>query len=444
MSIRIKSVEPDGLGAYLGLKAGDRLLKINGRKVMDYLDYQFRIADPSPVLELELDGRRESVEVDKDEDTDLGVVFEDMAVRHCANDCIFCFVDQNPPGLREGLYFRDGDYRMSFLHGHYVTMTNMGPRELERVVEQALSPLYISVHATEPELRRKLLLYGKDDQLLDKMRYLVDHGIVLHSQVVLCPTLNDGAHLRRTLDDLLPLSPGLRSVAVVPVGLTGHREGLVAIPPVTKAYARTFIKAYAALDEAYRHTEGGRFVLLSDEWYILAGQELPSAAFYEGQSMEENGVGQVREFLDRFKAEQGRLPKAMASPTRFTIATGVLASGIFREHILPRLNAIENLTVDLQVVPNTLLGPPVTVAGLLSGRDFVSHLAGNPPTGGLGAAVWTTDRILSRTNGHPSGNGAGKVMLDDMTLSQLSEQLGVPFNVAGDSLLEIFRRGIRG
>ena len=137
MSIRIKSVSPDGLGAYLGLKAGDRLLKINGRKVRDYLDYQFRIADPSPVLELEIGGRRESVEVDKDEDTDLSVVFEDIAVRHYANDCIFCFVDQNPPGLREGLYFRDGDYRMSFLHGHYVTMTNMGPKELERVVEQA-------------------------------------------------------------------------------------------------------------------------------------------------------------------------------------------------------------------------------------------------------------------------------------------------------------------
>ena len=440
MSIRIKSVAPDGLGAYLGLKAGDRLLKINGRKVRDYLDYQFRIADPSPVLELEIGGRRESVEVDKDEDTDLGVVFEDMAVRHCANDCIFCFVDQNPPGLREGLYFRDGDYRMSFLHGHYVTMTNMGPKELERVVEQALSPLYISVHATEPELRRKLLLYGKDDHLLAKMRYLVDHGIVLHGQVVLCPTLNDGAHLRRTLDDLLPLSPGLRSVAVVPVGLTGHREGLINIPPVTGTYARAFIKAYATMDETYRHSDGGRFVLLSDEWYILAGQELPPAAFYEGQSMEENGVGQVRIFLDRFKAEQSRLPKSVAGPTRFTIATGVLASGIFRKHILPRLNAIDNLTVDLQVVPNTLLGAPVTVAGLLSGQDFLKHLTGRY----LGSAVWATERILSRVGGSPSENDTDGVLLDDMTLSQLSEQLGVPFKVAGDSLLEIFQRGIGG
>ncbi len=272
------------------------------------------------------------------------------------------------------------------------------------------------------------------------MRYLVDHGIVLHSQVVLCPTLNDGAHLRRTLDDLLPLSPGLISVAIVPVGLTGHREGLAAIPPVTPDYAQAFIEEYVRLDETYRHSEGGRFVLLSDEWYILAGEAVPPASFYEDLSMEENGVGQVRAFLDRFTAEQARLPQAVGDPIRFTIATGIMASGIFEDYILPRLNTIENLTVDLQVVPNTLLGSPVTVAGLLSGRDFVSHLAGRD----LGSAVWATERVLSRADGSPSENDTDGILLDDMTLAQVSERLGVPFNVAGDSLLEIFQRGIRG
>ncbi len=442
MSIRIRSVEPGGLGAYLGLKPGDRLLKINGRRVQDHLDYRFRITEPSPELELEIvrmdpsgNGRREVVAVDKDEDTDLGIELEDFAIRRCANDCVFCFVDQNPPGLRESLYFRDGDYRLSFLYGNYITMTNMGRRDLERIVEQRLSPLYVSVHATEPDLRRKLFLYGKDDRLLDKMRYLVDNGIVLHGQAVLCPGLNDGPHLRRTLDDLLPLSPGLRSVAVVPVGLTAHREGLMTIPPVTPELARVFLEEYVSLDRTYRHADGGRFVLLSDEWYLLAGQEVPPASFYEDLAMEENGVGQMRAFLDRFQAEQEQLPEAVDQPTHFTIATGILAAGVFREQVLPRLNAIGNLTVHLQVVGNTLFGDSVTVAGLLAGGDFISQLSDNPPAGGLGRAVWTTSRIL---------NSDGKLTLDDMTLAQIGRRLGVPLNVAGDSVLEIFQRCIVG
>jgi len=431
VSIRIRSVEPESLGAVLGLKPGDRLLKINGHRIRDHLDYRFRIAESSPELELEINGRREVVAVDKEEDTDLGVEFEDFAIRRCANDCIFCFVDQNPPGLRESLYFRDGDYRLSFLYGNYITMTNMGHRDLERIVEQRLSPLYISMHATEPELRRKLFLYGGDDRLLDKMRYLVDNGIVLHGQVVLCPGLNDGPHLRRTLDDLLPLSPGLRSVAVVPVGITAHREGLAAIPPVTPELARAFLEEYAELEQAYHHTDGGRFVLLSDEWYLLAGREVPTASYYEGLAIEENGVGQVRAFLDRFQAEQERLPEAVDQQTHFTIATGVLAEGVFREQVLPRLNAIGNLTVDLQVVRNTFFGESVTVAGLLAGGDFITQLSNK----NLGSAVWTTSRIL---------NSSGELTLDDMTLSQIDGRLGAPLNVAGDSVLEIFQRGILG
>lgn len=426
------------MGAHLGLKPGDRLLRINGRRVQDHLDYQFRIAEPSPELELEIDGRREVMAVDKDEDTDLGVELEDFTIRRCANDCVFCFVGQNPPGLRESLYFRDGDYRLSFLYGHYITMTNMGTRDLERIAEQRLSPMYISVHATEPELRRRLFLYGKDDSadggddcLLDKMRYLVDHGIVLHGQVVICPGLNDGPQLRRTLDDLLPLSPGLRSVAIVPVGLTAHRRGLMSIPPVTPEMARAFVEEYASLGRAYRHADGGRFVLLSDEWYLQAGQEVPLASYYEGLAMEENGVGQVRAFLERFQVEQERLPEAMAELTRFTIATGVLAEGLFRQHVLPRLNAIDNLKVELRVIHNTLFGECLTVAGLLSGRDFVTQLSGKE----LGASVWTTNRVL---------NNGGELTIDDMTLPQIGRRLGVPLNVAGDSVLEIFRRGIRG
>ena len=430
MSITIKSVDADGLGAFLGLQPGDKLLKINGRKVIDHLDYQFRIVDRQPVIEFESGGRREAVEVDKEEETDLGVTFEEMPIRKCANDCVFCFVDQNPAGMRSSLYFRDGDYRMSFLFGHYITLTNMGKNELERIVEQAMSPLYISVHATSPELRKRLLLYRKDDNLMDKLRYLTGNGIELHSQVVLCPGINDGSELRRTLGDLIALSPQLKSVAIVPVGLTGHRLGLAEIPPVTPDYARNFLKEYAALDRLYRHADGGRFVLPADEWYLLLNEPVPPLSFYEGLDMEENGVGQVRRFLDTLKSEASQFPKRLEKPAHITLATGVLATGIFERHVMPALKKIEGLSVTLETVPNQLLGAPVTVAGLLSGQDFISHLKGRE----LGQSVWVTHRILNED----------KVTLDDMTLDQISEQLQVPFRIAGDSLAGLLSEVARG
>jgi len=430
MSITIKTVQAGGLGAYLGLQPGDKLLKINGRKVIDHLDYQFRIADSRPILEVESGGVREAVEVDKEEATDLGVTFEDMPIRKCANDCLFCFVDQNPAGMRESLYFRDGDYRLSFLYGHYITLTNMGRNELKRIVEQAMSPLYISVHATDPELRKTLLLYRKDDDLLEKLRYLTSNGIELHSQVVLCPGINDGEQLRRTLGDLMTFMPQLKSVALVPVGLTGHRLGLAEIPPVTPAYAENFLEEYAQLDAQFRHSNGGRFVLPSDEWYILAGETLPPMSFYEGLEMEENGVGQVRQFLTKLEADTRQFPSTLPQPAHITLATGVLASGIFERHVVPALESIEGLTATLQTVPNQLLGAPVTVAGLLSGGDFISHLEGR----NLGQSVWATDRILNED----------KITLDDMTLEQISAQLGVPFRVTGDSLAGLVAEVARG
>jgi NifB/MoaA-like Fe-S oxidoreductase len=203
------------------------------------------------------------------------------------------------------------------------------------------------------------------------------------------------------------------------------------IPPVTADYARALVEEYPTLHRTYRRAEGGRFVVLSDEWYILAEQEVPKASFYQDLAIEENGVGQVRAFLDRFQKEQRRFPRELELPTRFTIATGALAESVFRTHVLPRLNMIGNLSVNLQAIPNTLFGAPVTVAGLLSGEDFLARLTGAD----MGDAVWTTHRIL---------NDAGSLTLDDMSPAQISDRLGVPFNTAADSILEIFQRGIRG
>ena len=224
--MKIITVNKDGLGEVLGLKPGDRLLKINNKKVRDEIDYRFRICEENIDLELQIDGKRQVVSVEKEYDDDLGVIFEEFTVRGCANDCVFCFVDQNPEGMRKGMYFRDGDFRLSYLHGHYVTMTNMGKEELDRIVKQRLSPLYISVHATDVELRKRLLLYGKDDNLLDKIKFLTDNDIELHAQIVLMPEVNDGKYLQQTINDLYSFHPHLRSLSIVPVGLTKHRNNL--------------------------------------------------------------------------------------------------------------------------------------------------------------------------------------------------------------------------
>ena len=190
--MRIVKVFPDSLGSAIGIKPGDRLLKINGRKVLDEIDYKFRMTEQVLSIDVEINGQLETIEIDKEYDDDLGVIFEELKIRKCANDCVFCFVDQNPPNMRQGMYFRDGDYRMSYLHGHYITMTNMGKNELNRIVDQRLSPLYISVHVTDAEMRKKLFLYKKDDGLIEKIKFLVNNNIELHTQIVLMPNLNDG------------------------------------------------------------------------------------------------------------------------------------------------------------------------------------------------------------------------------------------------------------
>jgi len=211
--MKIIEVKDKTLAQSIGLKAGDRLLKINGKRVVDEIDYRFRITDEEVLLDVEVDGVMKQFNIEKDYDDDLGVLFEEFKVRKCANDCVFCFVDQNPEGMRSGMYFRDGDYRLSYLYGHYITLTNMGQNELDRIVEQKLSPLYISVHATDIELRKKLLLYGKNDQLMKKLEFLSKNNIELHAQVVLMPNLNDGIYLDKTIKDLYSFHPQLRKVS---------------------------------------------------------------------------------------------------------------------------------------------------------------------------------------------------------------------------------------
>ncbi|MBC8312504.1 MAG: DUF512 domain-containing protein [Candidatus Marinimicrobia bacterium] len=429
--MKIIHVKENTLGEMIGLKAGDRLLKINGKRVIDEIDYRFRITDENITLDLEIDGKMDKVSIDKDYDDDLGVEFEEFKIRKCGNDCVFCFVDQNPEGMRTGMYFRDGDYRLSYLHGHYITMTNMGQNELNRIVEQKMSPLYISVHTTDVELRQKLLLYGKEDFLMDKIDYLTENGIQLHTQVVLIPGLNDGKYLIKTLKDMYAYYPKVNSISIVPVGLTKHRVGLPELSTVTPEYAEKLVDYAESLKAQFPGSDEQPFIFLSDEWYIVAKKPFRPIVEMGGLNLIENGVGQVQSFLEDFESESERFPASFNEPTSFTIATGHLAYGIFQTHVIPVLNKIKNLHVNLVEIKNDFYGDMVTVAGLLSGQDIIHQLKDED----IGEAVWCSHRIL---------NDEGEVTLDDMTLAEMSKQLGVPVNVSHDSILEIFNRNIHG
>ena len=424
--MKIIKVFPNSLATEIGLKPGDRLLKINDQRVKDDIDYQFKMADQLVKLDLEINGKIVQYEIEKDYDDNLGVEFEEFKIRACANDCVFCFVDQNPEGMRKELYFRDGDFRLSYLHGHYVTMTNMGQKDLDRVVEQRLSPLYLSVHITDPKLRKELFLYNKDDHILEKIKFLINNNIELHAQIVLMPKINDGKYLLKTIEDLYQFHPKLKSLSIVPVGLTKHRKGLMDLQSVDKEYAKNFIKQIENITNSYKG-ENAPFILISDEWYLMTESNLPPIYKEDGLDLIENGVGQVRSFMANFESEKQYFPKAIKNKTKITIATGTLIFKFFKENIVDYLNEnIKNLEVALVPIKNNFYGEVVNVAGLLTGRDIINQLIGKD----IGSSLWLSHRIL---------NDEQTMTLDNMTLDEISHSLEVPVNVAEDSILEIFK-----
>ena len=425
--MKILSVSEKSTGALLGLKPGDRIEAIDGSRVRDIIDYRFKSSDENIVLRVRHKDRIEEYDIDKDYDDDLGLEFEDFRIRKCANDCIFCFVDQNPPGMRDALYFRDGDFRLSFLHGHYITMTNMGWKELKRIVDQRLTPLYISVHVTQPDKRLEMFLYGKDDNLLRKFEYLTENGIELHSQVVLCPNWNDGTFLEKTISDIHEFSPIARTLSIVPVGLTKHRENLPFIAPVTVEYAEKFIPFAQSLDKKYRLKDDRRFVFLSDEWFLMTGQDLPGVGYFEDSDLAENGVGQVPFFWEQWQADMVDFNPKLDKPKTVTVCTGTLVENWFRSHWLPTLDSIDNLNINYIPIQNDFYGKDeVTVSGLLVGKDIINQLSGKD----LGDKVIFSDRILSET---------GTVTLDDMSLKQISSAIGTPVVVTDDKPVSFFK-----
>lgn len=422
----VSRVTPDGIADQLGIAPGDRVHAVNGDPVRDVLDYRFLIADESVELLVESSKGAFLYEIEKDCDEPLGIDFASPfpGLMKCRNRCLFCFVDQMPPGLRRSLYIKDDDYRLSFWDGNFITLTNIGKAELDRIVTRRLSPLYVSVHTTNPALRRKMMGNRRAGDILEQMRFLTRHGIELHTQIVLCPGLNDGRELRRTLDDLGALAPAVRSIAVVPVGRTRYRDNLYSLEAFTEDGAAAVISAIHRRQDRFLGTYGTPLVYAGDEFYIKAGLAVPPAERYGGFPQLENGVGLVRRFLDEWETER---PRISGLPRRrVTVVTGEMGAAVLIP-LLDRLGRDTGAGINPVPVRNRFFGPDVTAAGLLTGMDIRDALRGRD----LGDLVVVPAVALKDR----------AVFLDDLTPADLQRDLDVAVAVAAGprELIEIFR-----
>jgi putative radical SAM enzyme (TIGR03279 family) len=415
----VARVAPRGAAERAGLREGDRILSINGAALRDAIDFHFHGGEERLRLAVERDGRRHTLHLTR-RPAGLGLELEaprPAEIATCANKCVFCFIHQLPRGLRKSLYVKDDDFRLSFLHGNYITLTDLEEAELDRIEAQRLSPLYVSVHATDPDLRHALLGQPRvRRELLPVMERLAKAGIAMHAQIVLCPGWNDGAALERTVHELARLHPAVPTVAVVPVGLTRHRERLPELRAVTPEEAGGLVRTIETWQSGFQASLGTRFVWAADELYLQSGLPLPPARAYEGFAVAEDGIGLVRRFEDGFARAIARPPAPLRRPRRVTVVTGEMFAPRMRA-LLDRLS-VGGLTVNLAPIANEFFGRGIGVAGLLTGRDIQIQLAQTAcGAGGLGDEVLLPAVTLR--------DGAG-VFLDDLTPADLAATLGTP------------------
>jgi putative radical SAM enzyme (TIGR03279 family) len=405
----IESIEPRSIADELGWKPGDEILAINNNTLHDVIDFRFYSSEEHIIVTIRRGDQIVDFEIEKDADEPLGVDFKDIlfdGVRLCGAHCIFCFVDQLPRGLRRSLYLKDDDFRLSFLHGNFITLANLSENDLQRIVTQRLSPLYVSVHTTDHKLRERML-GRKAPDILAQIDFLARGRIELHAQIVLCPGINDGDYLFRTIEDLAARYPAVQSVAIVPVGLTAYRQNKTLIGSVDAQYSTRLLNIVKQKQKRFMAEKGTRLIWAADEFYLCAGRPVPKSSAYEGFPQIENGVGLVRTFKDSAARAKRIIPSALPKPMSVSIATGKLAAPLIEEWV--KTLHIENLRVQVIPIENTLFGCTVTVAGLLAGRDIIDQLS---------------DRDLGDVLFIPSVAVRDGVFLDDVSLSDVSSAVG--------------------
>lgn len=419
----IKSVEPNSIAWELGLEPGDKLLRVNGQVIEDVFDYHYYVNDEELVLLVEkADGEEWELEIEKEYEDDLGIEFDQGLMdeyRSCRNNCIFCFIDQMPKGMRETLYFKDDDSRLSFLQGNYVTLTNMSDHDINRIIEYHLEPINVSIHTTNPELRCKMLHNRFAGDALKKIQTLYEGGITMNGQIVLCKGVNDGEELERSIRDMSNWLPNLQSVSVVPVGLSKYREGLYPLEPFTKEDAREVLAIIHKWQDKFYEEYGMHFIQAGDEWYLLAEEKIPQEERYDGYMQLENGVGMIRLLLDEFENAYEECESDERERT-LSIATGKLAYPYINSMAEKLMDKYPNLDVHVYEIRNDFFGEMITVSGLITGQDLRAQLKGQT----LG------DQLLLPCNMLRSGEN---VFLDDVTVDELAEELGVEIKIIGSS-----------
>ena len=421
--LMIKEVLPGSLAEDAGILAGYNIVSINGNSLRDLIDLEFYQAEGELVLQLENpDGEKSELSLEKDPDERLGIVLDPPPIRRCPNDCDFCFVDQMPPGQRQSLYIRDEDYRYSFLYGNFITLTNLSEKDYRRILDQRLSPLYISVHATDPGIRKRLLRNERAPDILERIDHLVAGGIRLHTQIVVTPGINDGEVLDRSVQDLSARFPGVSSLAIVPVGLTGHRDNLPPIRPIDKHFAQKMLSVIEAYQKPFMQKWDDPFVFPADEWYVLAEKNFPSLRRYGTLSQLGNGVGMVPLFSSEWKKKLLSHQKKGTSPLRKIMESPLImvtgkAFSPYLEKLLSDLGqvfsektgAIRSLSVE-----NRLFGSSVTVAGLLSGGDIANAVVNARLL--PGTKILVPDVALRADS---------EVLIDDLSLEDIASRTGL-------------------
>jgi putative radical SAM enzyme (TIGR03279 family) len=422
--IRLRKVDPGSPARTAGLAPGDEILAINGHPVPDEIALKFYLAEDAVELDvLKAGGGLEHIQADLADGRSLGIEVDDFRTRTCNNACLFCFINQLPPLVRRELKVKDDDYRLSFLHGNYITLTNLPDPELDRIVEQALSPLYVSVHATDPDLRTMILGRKKADDLARKLHKLINGGIRIHAQIVLMPKVNDGDHLARTVFDLYAYYPGVSSVAIVPLGLSDYGAARRLLTPVTPQFSREVVRQVAPWQRQFRRETGRGFAYLADEFYIQGGMPIPEARHYDDFAQIEDGVGMVRCFSDEFAWNLAKRRKPRPR-LHGTLATGRLFHPFLRR-CADQLNRKWRCNLRAVAVENRFMGKDITVAGLLAGGDFLHALAGRE----LGDFVIIPDESVSRADG---------IFVDDRSPEDLARLLAKPVLLSGRTMKDFF------